>query len=264
MNSTQHAQMKALAVGCHPDDIEFMMAGTLFLLQDLGVELHYMNIANGNCGTLEYERDRIEKIRREEAQKAAAYLGAAWHPSIANDMEVVYDLTLVRKAAAVIRQIAPDIVLAPALQDYMEDHMNAARIAVTAAFAVAMPNFRTIPEAQAVTKEIALYHALPYGLHDGLSRKIKPHFHIDISTVIERKEAMLSCHASQRNWLDDSQKLDSYLQTMRDMSAQVGKDAGGFAYAEGWTRHNPLGYSSPGFVPLETVLEPYISRVCTS
>ena len=45
------ASLTVLAFGCHPDDIEFMMAGTLLLLKDLGVELHYINIANGSCGT---------------------------------------------------------------------------------------------------------------------------------------------------------------------------------------------------------------------
>ncbi len=65
---------------------------------------------------------------------------------------------------------------------------------------------------------------------------------------------MLGMHVSQRNWLDDSQRLDSYIQTMYDMSEQVGKDSKKFKYAEGWLRHNPLGYSAPDFKPLEDVL----------
>jgi LmbE family N-acetylglucosaminyl deacetylase len=95
---------------------------------------------------------------------------------------------------------------------------------------------------------------MPYGLHDGLSHKIVPHFYVDIASAIDRKEAMLACHVSQRNWLDDSQKLDSYVQTMRDMSSQMGTDSGRFTFAEGWIRHNPLGYSNLKYKPLETVL----------
>jgi len=249
----------ALAIGCHPDDIEFMMAGTLFLLKEQDVSLHYMNVANGNCGTLEYNRQEIEEIRKKEAQTASAYLGASWYESITNDLEVVYDLDLVRKVAAVIRQVAPDIILIPALHDYMEDHMNTARIAVTAAFTNSMPNFYTIPQKDTIQKEVALYHALPYGLHDGLSHKINAQLYVDISTVIDSKEKMLSCHTSQRNWLDDSQKLDSYVQTMRDMSHQVGIDSGKYNFAEGWIRHNPLGYSSPKFTPLEELLQNYVT-----
>lgn len=257
-NNTTQEPRTAMAIGCHPDDIEFMMAGTMFLLKKQNISLHYMNVANGNCGTLEYNREEIEVIRRKEAQTAAAYLGATWYDSIANDLEVVYDLDLVRKVAAVIRQVAPDIILIPALLDYMEDHMNTARIAVTAAFTNGMPNFYTIPQVDPIQKEVALYHALPYGLHDGLSRKVQAQLYADISSVIKQKEEMLASHTSQRNWLDDSQKLDSYTQTMRDMSEQVGKDSGKFAFAEGWIRHNPLGYSAPDYKPLEKVLHSYI------
>ena len=40
----------ALALFAHPDDIEFVAAGTLILLKDLGWQIHYCNIANGCCG----------------------------------------------------------------------------------------------------------------------------------------------------------------------------------------------------------------------
>ena len=136
--------------------------------------------------------------------------------------------------------------------------MNTARIGVTAAFTRGMPNFLTRPEVPPVQKDLALYHALPYGLHDGLGMKVHPQIFIDITSAIDRKEQMLAFHRSQRNWLDDSQGIDSYLQTMRDMSAQVGADSGRFAFAEGWIRHNPLGYSSPDYTPLENLLGDYL------
>ena len=126
--------IRVLAIGCHPDDIEFMMSGTLFLLKEHGAELYYMNIADGCCGTQEYSVEEIVAIRAEEAKKASAYLGAKWYPSIAHDLEVVFNLNLVRKTASIMREVDPSIILVPSLYDYMEDHMNTARIAVTAAF----------------------------------------------------------------------------------------------------------------------------------
>src|SRR5690554_6288961 len=139
-------QLVVMGFGCHPDDIEFMMAGTLFALKSAGHEIHYMNLANGNCGSLVHSRDEIEMIRQKEAKEAAQVLGATWHPSFCNDMEVIYDLTVIRKIVAVLRKVKPDILLIPALKDYMEDHMNTSRMGITAAFALGMPNFVTIPE----------------------------------------------------------------------------------------------------------------------
>jgi hypothetical protein len=37
--------------------------------------------------------------------------------------------------------------------------------------------------------------------------------------------------------------MDSYLQTMVDLNADMGTMSGEYRYAEGWRRHNPIGYS---------------------
>lgn len=251
--------IKVFALGCHPDDIEFMMAGTLFLLKEAGCELHYMNLANGSCGTTEYGVEEIVKIRKSEAEKAAAYLGAAFNESLVNDLEVFYNQDIIRKVTAIIRQVKPDIMLIPSLEDYMEDHMNTSRIAVTAAFCRGMPNYHSIPEEDPLQQDIVLYHALPYGLEDGLRRRINPDFYINISSVIKKKEKMLACHQSQKKWLDISQGLDAYLFTMRGMSEEVGKMSIKFKYAEGWRRHSHLGYSGKETDPLPEILKEYRS-----
>ncbi|GAG25017.1 unnamed protein product, partial [marine sediment metagenome] len=69
----------AFAVGAHPDDIEFMMAGTLLLLREAGYELHYMNLGSGSCGTAELSREDIIRIREKEARAAAVLIGAIFH-----------------------------------------------------------------------------------------------------------------------------------------------------------------------------------------
>ena len=43
----------AMAMAAHPDDIEFLMAGTLRLLHESGWQTHYMTLANGSCGSLD-------------------------------------------------------------------------------------------------------------------------------------------------------------------------------------------------------------------
>ncbi|MEI2726093.1 MAG: PIG-L family deacetylase [Verrucomicrobiota bacterium] len=121
----------AIAIGAHPDDIEFYMAGTLVLLQRAGYEIHYLNVANGCCGSVQYDAKKTRIIRRAEAKRAAKFLGAHFHESLCNDMEILYDLKLLRRLAAVIREVRPSIVLTHSPVDYMEDHTNTCRLVVT-------------------------------------------------------------------------------------------------------------------------------------
>jgi LmbE family N-acetylglucosaminyl deacetylase len=117
----------AIAIGAHPDDIEFYMAGTLLLLKQAGHEIHYLTLASGNCGSTEYNAAMTRSIRSTEARAAAKILGAQFHPSITNDLEIIYNLELLRALSAVIREVKPSIVLTHSPQDYMEDHMNTSR-----------------------------------------------------------------------------------------------------------------------------------------
>jgi N-acetylglucosamine malate deacetylase 1 len=62
----------ALAIAAHPDDIEIFMAGTLLRLAERGWELHYLNLADGCCGSTVHDRETTARIRLAEAQAAAA------------------------------------------------------------------------------------------------------------------------------------------------------------------------------------------------
>ena len=81
----------AIAIAAHPDDIEFLMSGTLMLLRTAGYKIHYWNLANGCCGSSKYDAATIARIRREEAYAAAKAIGATFHESICNDLEIFYD-----------------------------------------------------------------------------------------------------------------------------------------------------------------------------
>src|SRR5437016_8133716 len=97
------ARKVVLAIGAHPDDIEFYMAGTLLLLKKAGYQIHYLNVASGNCGSVEYNSAAIRSIRSTEARAGAKILGAHFHPSLTDDLEILYRLDLLRALAAIIR-----------------------------------------------------------------------------------------------------------------------------------------------------------------
>ena len=250
---------RVFAICAHPDDIEFMMAGTLILLGRAGYELHTMTVANGSCGSTQFDAQTIAHMRRAEAMEAANLIGAMHHPSLTNDIEIFYEEKLLRKVAAVVREIAPEIILTHGSAEYMEDHTNTCRLVLTAAFTRNMPNFVTDPPRRPVAEPVTVYHALPYGLCDPLRRPVRAECYVDISPVLSIKRQMLAMHRSQKEWLDVSQGLDAYLIAMEEMSREMGHQVGGrFEYAEGWTRHLHLGYCGEDAHPLLDALGPAI------
>ncbi len=248
------AELSAIAIAAHPDDIEFAMAGTLCLLRAAGFRTHYLNVANGSCGSLVHRPAALRAIRRREARKAAVILGAQFHESMVDDLEVVYSVPLLRKLSAVIREVRPRIVLTHSPQDYMEDHTNTCRLAVTAAFARGIPNFVSRPQRRPWSGETTVYHAMPHGLCDPLRRRILPGAFVDTTSVQGTKLAALECHESQHGWLRASQGMNSYLRQMEETSRELGRMSRKFRMAEGWRRHAHMGFCSPDDDPLREAL----------
>jgi len=244
-----------MAIAAHPDDIEFYMAGTMLLLRRAGWRVHYFNLSQGNLGSKTLPGPRIAAVRRREARQAAALLDATWHPPIRRDLEIFYDDRTLREVAAVVRQVKPTLLLTHSPQDYMEDHVSTCRLAVTAAFARGFPNYRTRPARPAMEGEVAVYHAMPHLLCDPLGQPVTPEFIVNISSVMAEKRAALSAHRSQKEWLDATQGMDSYLRTMEALSAEVGRMSGRFRHGEGWRRHLHAGFCAPQADPLRTTLK---------
>lgn len=245
---------RVFAIGAHPDDIEFMMAGTLILLREAGWSLHYMNIANGSRGTATETAETVIAKRRAEAKDACRLIGARHYESICDDMEIYHTTEIVAKVVSVIRHIRPRIMLVLSPQDYMEDHMNAARVAVTAAFARVLRNHPSIPHIDPIDDDVTIYHALPYGLRGPLRECIHSGQYVDITAVKDEKRAMLACHRSQKEWLEKTQGLDAYLDTMEAFAREVGKMSARFEFAEGWRRRLHLGFSRRDSDPLSAAL----------
>jgi N-acetylglucosamine malate deacetylase 1 len=254
----------ALAVFAHPDDIEFVAAGTLLLLHRAGWTTHYLNTCSGNLGSATLSPAQARETRRHESQQAAALLGAKWHPPLVDDMEIVYGVPLLRQLAAVVRDVRPDVLLTHAPQDYMEDHTETARLAVSAAFARGMPNFHTDPPRPHIECEVTVYHAQPHMNRDPLDRAVRPTLVVDVSGVMDAKRAALSAHVSQKAWLDQSQGMDSYVHTMEALNREVGAMTGvtgAFAFAEGWRRRLHAGYCAEAADPLHEALRAHVLRL---
>lgn len=248
-------EKRAIAIAAHPDDIEFRMAGTLLLLCEAGWKIHYLNLSRGNCGSTTMGSAETARRRRTESQEAARILGAIWHPPFCRDLEIFYNLPNLRRLAAIVRTVRPSIVLTHPPVDYMEDHTETCRLVVTAAFSRGMPNFKTLPSELAYSDDVTIYHSTAHGLSDPSGHPMIPDRFVNTGNVHARKLQALAAHASQQEWLEVSQGMNSYLQAADAESRAMGQASGRFVHAEGWWRHSSTGFCHPAADPMQDALK---------
>lgn len=252
--SPEQKPLRMLAVMAHPDDCEFLAAGTMFQLKDLGWELGIVTMTAGDCGSATLSREEIARIRFAEAQHAAAFLGAWYACAGLMDVEVCYCAENLRRVVEVMRRFDPDVVVTHSPVDYMTDHEEASRLARAAAFALAIPNYETrqSPPAKQSRGTPALYYADAAEGVDPMGRRIYPQFYIDIGKQLPGKRAMLAHHVSQREWLQAHHGVDEYLDRMTAWAGNYGRECG-VEYAEGFRQH--LGHAYPHEPVLQDALK---------
>ena len=189
--------MRILAVGAHPDDIEFMCAGTLAKYAERGDKVVMAIVTNGEVGSSTLSKEEISKIRREEAQASASVIGAELIWMDFPD-EFLFDDKATRMAfIEMIRKARPDLVITHPLDDlYHTDHNTTGKIVNDVALMGTIPNIKT--ESPPCTSIPYLYYADAQGAVNFL-----PDEYVDISDVFEIKKQMLSMHKSQESWLMD-------------------------------------------------------------
>ncbi len=138
---------RALAIGAHPDDVEFGCGATLAKWARLGSEAHLLVLTDGSMGTWDPTADLGELIatRQEEQRLAGERLGLAGVHFLARvDGELVHDLATRGEVCGWIRRIRPQVVLAhdPWKQYRLHpDHHHAGRLALDGIVAARDPHF---------------------------------------------------------------------------------------------------------------------------
>ena len=242
-----------LSLLAHPDDAEFLCAGTLIRLKrEHGYEVHIASMTPGDCGSTQHSPMEISRIRREEGSKAAGMIGAKYHCLEERDLLVFYEEPTIEKVTHLLRAVRPTIVLTHSPSDYMVDHEMTSMVTRAACFAAPIPNFLRGRDLGAPIERIPhLYYCDALEGKDPLGREMPVGFRIDISKQMDTKAAMLASHASQREWLMKHHGMDQYTLAMREWGAHRGREAG-VAFAEGFRQH--LGHSYPQDNILGTLL----------
>ena len=97
----------ALSILAHPDDAEFLCAGTLIRLKDMGWEIHIASLTPGDCGTMTSSRWAISSIRTREAARSASMIAGTYHCLDERDVMVCYDKQTIQKVIDLFRKVAP-------------------------------------------------------------------------------------------------------------------------------------------------------------
>lgn len=162
-------QMRVLAIGAHPDDVEIGCGGTLAKHHANHDLLHILTLSRGSAGG-------DVNIRAIEAQSAATLLGA--HLKIANlsDTYIGEGAETISTIEAAVRELNPTHVYTHCLEDTHQDHR-----AVHTASLVAC---RTVPN-------VYCYQT------PSSTVEFKPHRFVDITEFIKQKVEVISVYKSQ-------------------------------------------------------------------
>lgn len=236
--------MTALALFAHPDDVEFLCAGTLAHLADRGCTVHIATMTAGDCGSTTLPPTKIARVRRREAARAAKLLRASYTCVGEKDLSIFYDWRTLAKVMALLRRVSPGLVLTHSPVDYMVDHENTSRLVQTACFGAMARNYRTGlrgASAMPLPRVPHLYYAEALGGRDILGNEIRSSLFVDITATLARKLEMLDCHESQQAWLRAQQGIADNSGVVRRMASRAG-EISGFRWAEGYRQHLGQGF----------------------
>lgn len=229
---------RALAIGAHPDDIEFGCGGTLAGWAAAGCEVTMVVVTDGSKGSWDAAQDPAELAlqRAAEQEAAAATLGAARVVRLDYvDGELEYSMELRRRIAEQIRLAQPDVLFShDPWQRYQvhPDHRATGLGAVDGMVAARDPLF--FPEMSVAAHRPA---AMLLWSADA------PDHWQDIGDSIDTKIAALLCHSSQGettmgNAHDGGDARVAFDKRIREWAARNGA-AADVEFAEAFKRLTP-------------------------
>jgi len=191
--------MNILAIGAHPDDVETSCGGTLAKYAKLGHKVFTATATNGNVGSATLPMEEIAAIRKEEARKAAAHIGAEYI-CLDYDDEMFFEERAARLAFIdLVRYCKADVILTHNPKDYNPDHMLTSKIITDIPVMIPIEKIKT--KSPAYDKiPLVVYFEAEHGFG------FEPTEWVDISEEMEIKVAMMKEHKSQVLWMQDNYK----------------------------------------------------------
>lgn len=198
INTSADTPLRVIAIFAHPDDAESKMGATAAMMAEMGHEVKFLSLTNGDAGHHEKGGGALAKIRRAEAQESAQRLGISEYEVFDNhDAELMPDLHIRMNVIRAIREWNADVVLGLRPNDYHPDHRNAGQLVIDASYMVIVPN--VAPDTEPVANNpVFLYMQDRFTKPNPFSHDIV----VGIDDYVEIKIAGLDAHTSQMyEWL---------------------------------------------------------------
>jgi len=163
------AKVNILAIGAHPDDIEFGCGGALIKYTQKGHRLFLLVMTGGGMGG-------TSAVRIKEQQDSGEILAAEkifWGGY--EDTQLIVDTELIGKIEAVIAEVKPDFIFCNFPDDTHQDHRHLAQ---------------AIMSATRYIRNVLFYEG-------PTTQNFNPQVFVDISDTLERKVEALKAHKSQ-------------------------------------------------------------------
>ena len=174
--------MRILAIGSHPDDIEFGCAGTLIKAGQNGHETSILVMTRGGHG----EREEVRVTEQEEAARLMGIKTVFWGDY--EDTRIPMSTEIIQFIESVIGKVEPDLIFVHSPHDTHQDHRHLAQATNSAT--------RYIKN--------VLYYEGP------TTQDFGPAVFEDIGGIIEEKLSALEAHSSQvmKTHIEDQSILD--------------------------------------------------------
>lgn len=169
--------MKILMIGAHQDDNEFRCGGLAYKYVQMGYEVRFLSMCNGNGGHHIMTPEETSKRRYKESQAVAKLLGITYDVWDIDDCSLVADLETRRKLIRYIRAFSPDLIIAHRTNDYHADHRASGQLVQDASYLLIVPH--ECPDVPAMRKTpVIMYY------EDSFQT---PCFHADIVVDIDKE-----------------------------------------------------------------------------
>ncbi len=162
-------KVNILAIGAHPDDIEFGCGGALIKYTRKGHRLFLLVMTGGSMGGKATVRQQEQEASKDILGAEKIYWGGY------EDTHLIVDVELIGKIEAVIAEVKPEFIFCHFPDDTHQDHRHLAQ---------------AIMSATRYIRNVLFYEG-------PTTQNFNPQVFVDISDTLERKVAALKAHQSQ-------------------------------------------------------------------